>query len=93
LIHSSAWSELAPSIIRRLIEHFLRLGGPAAEPDALAELTTREREVLILIAHGLSNTEIADRLYGQRSLYRANTCRTGVGLEFRGGVRPPGGTR
>jgi DNA-binding NarL/FixJ family response regulator len=43
--------------------HFLRLAGPVAEPDALAEPTTREREVLILIAHGLSNTETADRLH------------------------------
>jgi DNA-binding CsgD family transcriptional regulator len=43
--------------------HFLRLAGPVAEPDALAELTTRERQVLILIAHGLSNTETADSLH------------------------------
>ena len=54
---------LAPSITRRLIDHFLRLAGPAIEPSGLAELTAREREVLILIAHGLSNTEITDRLY------------------------------
>jgi DNA-binding NarL/FixJ family response regulator len=54
---------LAPSITRRLIDHFLRLAGPAPAPSGLAEITTREREVLILIAHGLSNTEIADRLY------------------------------
>ncbi len=54
---------LAPSITRRLIDHFLRLAGPATEPSGLAEITAREREILILIAHGLSNTEIADRLY------------------------------
>jgi DNA-binding NarL/FixJ family response regulator len=55
---------LAPSITRRLIERFLRqpvLAAPGSKP--LDQLTTREREVLELIAHGLSNSEIAARLY------------------------------
>jgi DNA-binding NarL/FixJ family response regulator len=55
---------LAPSITRRLIERFLRqpvLAAPGSKP--LDQLTAREREVLELIAHGLSNSEIAVRLY------------------------------
>jgi DNA-binding NarL/FixJ family response regulator len=55
---------LAPSITRRLIERFLRqpvLAPAGSKP--LDQLTTREREVLELIAHGLSNSEIAARLY------------------------------
>lgn len=54
---------LAPSITRRLIEHYVRLAAPPVQPAGLADLTARERDVLILIAHGLSNTEISDRLH------------------------------
>jgi DNA-binding NarL/FixJ family response regulator len=54
---------LSPSITRRLIEDFAARTDPIQPPtDLLAELTPREREVLVLVAHGHSNSEIAARL-------------------------------
>jgi DNA-binding NarL/FixJ family response regulator len=56
---------LAPSVTRRLIDTYVTRPPPSSvtDDDRLEELTTREREVLGLIATGLTNAEIAEALH------------------------------
>ena len=67
---------LAPSVTRRLIAAFTRPVPPAPAPvPGLGELTPRELEVLTLLAEGLSNAEIAARLYVGEATVKTHVAR------------------
>ncbi|MFE9122205.1 response regulator [Streptomyces sp. NPDC007172] len=78
---------LAPSVTRRLINEFARVmpaqRGGSAGVGQVEELTDRETEVLVLIAQGLSNLEIADRLVVAESTIKTHVSRVLVKLGLR----------
>ncbi len=79
---------LAPSVTRRLIEDFSRARPARAEdPAGLDELTPREREVLELIARGLSNAEIAETLVVGETTVKTHVARVLMKLGLRDRVQ------
>jgi DNA-binding NarL/FixJ family response regulator len=75
---------LAPSITRRMIEEATRRrSNVRSEPPQLRALTPREREVLELIAKGLSNHEIAERLYLAEQTVKTHVGRVFAKLQLR----------
>jgi DNA-binding NarL/FixJ family response regulator len=79
---------LAPSITRRLVERFAK-PEPRESPSHrdLAALTPREREVLTLIAQGLSNVEIAGRLFLSEATVKTHVARILAKLGLRDRVQ------
>ena len=93
---------ISPRITRRLIAEFAARRDPRTPPAALAELTERERDILTLVARGLSNDEIAGRLVISpftakthvRNVMRKLDCRDRAGLvalAYESGLITPGG--
>lgn len=92
---------LAPSITRRLIEDFTRSDRLSASPG-LDSLTDREHEVLLLVAAGWSNAEIAGQLFVSIQTVKTHVARTlsklgvrdrvqAVVLAYESGLVRPGG--
>ncbi len=76
-------SLLAPAVTSRLIAHFARQPTLVSTPPSLAELTPREREVLVWVARGLSNTEIATRLVLAEQTVKTHVSRIFLKLGIR----------
>jgi DNA-binding NarL/FixJ family response regulator len=67
---------LSPSVTRRLVSEFAaRTREPTAPTTALADLTSREREVMTLVAEGLTNAEVGARLFMSPATARTHVSR------------------
>ena len=79
---------VSPSVTRRLLDRFLGTsGGQLRDAGVLDVLTEREREVLVLIAKGLSNTEIAGTLFLSEATVKTHVGRILAKLELRDRVQ------
>jgi DNA-binding NarL/FixJ family response regulator len=81
-------SLLSPSVTRRVIDRMARQPTPdLTDQDKLRELTPRERDVLELLARGLSNREIATELVVEESTIRTHVKRILMKLHLRDRVQ------
>jgi DNA-binding NarL/FixJ family response regulator len=82
-------AQLSPSVTRRLLQEFAsqpdasRSGLERPVPEQLEELTAREREVMTLVALGLTNDEIAERLVVSPATAKTHVSRAMVKLHVR----------
>jgi RNA polymerase sigma factor (sigma-70 family) len=74
---------LSPGVTRRLIEEYASHAKDARSSRTLDELTEREREVMALVAEGLSNEEIAQRLFVSPATAKTHVSRAMVKLRAR----------
>jgi DNA-binding NarL/FixJ family response regulator len=79
---------VSPSVTRRLLDRFLgSAGGELRDAAMLDVLTEREREVLLLMAQGLSNTEIARKLFLSEATVKTHVGRVLSKLDLRDRVQ------
>jgi DNA-binding NarL/FixJ family response regulator len=80
---------LAPAVTRAVIEEFAKQSpaSPSTPPRAVEELTPREREVLDLLARGLSNSEICERLVISEATAKTHVARILQKLDLRDRVQ------
>lgn len=79
---------IAPSATRELFEHFTgRAGARREEPAAFGTLTSREREIFVLAARGLSNSEIAATEFISEATVKTHISRILTKLELRDRVQ------
>jgi DNA-binding NarL/FixJ family response regulator len=78
---------LAPKVTRRLIEQFATAGGEATPPPAphpgIADLTGREREILLAVAAGRSNAEIGETMFISHATAKTHVSRLLTKLDAR----------
>jgi DNA-binding NarL/FixJ family response regulator len=77
---------LSPSVTRRVIEQFAHVSRPKP-PAALDDLTARERDILGLIARGLSNAEIGQQLYISETTVKTHVTHVLQKLDLRDRVQ------
>ncbi|QRP46146.1 response regulator transcription factor [Amycolatopsis sp. FDAARGOS 1241] len=79
---------VSPSVTRRLLDRFVGAGGsPVRDASELDVLTDREREVLVLIAKGMSNLEIAETLFLSEATVKTHVGRILSKLDLRDRVQ------
>ncbi|WP_308216012.1 response regulator transcription factor [Pseudonocardia humida] len=79
---------VSPRVTRRLLDRFLvGTGEPTGDPAVLAALTEREREVLVLVARGRSNAEIAAELHLSTATVKSHVGRVLTKLDLRDRVQ------
>jgi len=79
---------VSPSVTRRLLDRFLGgSNGQLRDPRELDVLTEREREVLVLVARGLSNAEIAQKLFLSEATVKTHVGRILSKLNLRDRVQ------
>ena len=78
---------LAPSITRRFVERFASASAIRPAPERIASLTSREKEVLMLVARGMSNAEISEEMVVSEATVKTHVARILDKLDLRDRVQ------